>query len=95
MVTASPTPGATGLDGATLDRFRAGVVEVDYDRRVERKLVDPEVLAWGWMVRKVIAKHRLERILSTRVMLDFSKQRSARAGAGGLPAVLLQRLDAG
>ena len=68
------------LDGATLDRFRAGVIELDYDARVERKLINPAVLKWGKKIRKAIADHKLQRIMSTRVMLDFSRQ--AEAGFG-------------
>ena len=67
--------GRNQLDGATLDRFRAGVVFVDYSERVEKKLVDPEVYTWGLKVRMAIRNHSLERIMSTRVMLDFTKQK--------------------
>ena len=67
--------GRTQLDGATLDRFRAGVVFVDYNPKVERKLVDPEVLRWGKMIRRVIDRNNLERIMSTRVLLDFTVQK--------------------
>jgi len=65
--------GRNALDGATLDRFRAGFVFVDYDDNVEAQLVDPDVLAWGRAIRQVIRRDKLERIMSTRVMLDFSK----------------------
>lgn len=67
--------GRTQLDGATLDRFRAGVIEVDYDLKVERKLVDPEILAWGKRVRKAIERNSLDRIMSTRVLIDFTLQK--------------------
>ena len=66
--------GRNQLDGATLDRFRAGFVQIDYDARVEKKLVQPDVLSWGRIVRKAIEDHRIEKILSTRVLLDFSAQ---------------------
>lgn len=69
--------GRTQLDGATLDRFRAGVIEMDYDANVERKLVHPDVLRWGREIRKAIKLHKLEKIMSTRILLDFSRQAEA------------------
>jgi cobaltochelatase CobS len=65
--------GRERLDEATLDRFRAGTVLLDYDKRFERSAVDPEVLAWGWATRKRIADTRLNRVLSTRFLLDATK----------------------
>ena len=67
--------GRTQLDGATLDRFRAGIVEVDYDDYVESTLVDSKVLNWGRTIRKVIKANKLDRILSTRVLIDFTNQK--------------------
>lgn len=67
--------GRNALDGATLDRFRAGIVWVGYSDKVETALVDAEVLEWGLNIREVIKQHCLERIMSTRVMLDFTKQK--------------------
>ena len=67
--------GRTQLDGATLDRFRAGVIFVDYDPKVEEALSDSKVLSWGRKVRRVIELHKLDRILSTRVLVDFTKQK--------------------
>lgn len=58
------------LDAATLDRFRVGIVDVDYSAAVEEKLVDENVLAWGREVRKVIADKSLRRVMSTRLMID-------------------------
>ena len=66
--------GRNQLDGATLDRFRAGIIEFDYSATVEEKLVDPQVLAWGRKIREKIKTHKLDRILSTRVMRDFTNQ---------------------
>lgn len=65
--------GRERLDEATLDRFRAGVVALDYDKAFERKVVDPDLLAWGWAVRKKIADNRLSRVMSTRFLLDATK----------------------
>jgi len=58
------------LDGATLDRFRAGIVEMDYDARVEQKLIDPEVYEWGKWIRKGVNALKMNRLMTTRFMVD-------------------------
>lgn len=58
------------LDEATRDRFRIGTVLMNYSPAVEEKLINPEVLEWGRNVRKVINRHKLRKILSTRLMID-------------------------
>jgi len=65
--------GRNQLDAATLDRFRAGMIFLDYSDRVEEALVDADVLNWGRSIRKQIKAHGLQRIMSTRVMLDMTK----------------------
>lgn len=65
--------GRERLDESTLDRFRAGTVLLDYDTKFERSAVDPEVLAWGWSIRKRIGEARLSRVMSTRFLLDATK----------------------
>lgn len=65
--------GRERLDEATLDRFRAGTVLLDYDTAFERKAVDPDLLAWGWATRKRIGENRLNRVMSTRFLLDATK----------------------
>jgi len=65
--------GRERLDESTLDRFRAGTVMLDYDAAFERAAVAPELLAWGWAVRKRIGESRLSRVMSTRFLLDASK----------------------
>lgn len=69
--------GRNALDAATLDRFRAGMIHMDYSAEVEGALVDTEVLAWGRRVRECIYRHQLRRIMSTRVMLDLTKMAEA------------------
>lgn len=64
------------LDGATMDRFRMGIVPMDYDLKVEGELVDPEVLKWGVQIRNVINNRNMRKIMSTRVMIDATKMRS-------------------
>jgi cobaltochelatase CobS len=65
--------GRERLDESTLDRFRAGVISLDYDQTFERKTVAPDLLAWGWAIRKRINEARLRRIMSTRFLLDATK----------------------
>ncbi len=67
--------GRNRLDGATLDRFRAGCVRIEYSPKVEAAICDEEVLAWGRGVRKLIFECDLERIMSTRVLVDFTRQK--------------------
>ncbi len=64
--------GRERLDEATLDRFRLGLIEMDYDADLETRLVASEVLTWGREVREKIEKAQLRRIMSTRFLLDAS-----------------------
>lgn len=65
--------GRERLDESTLDRFRAGTVLLGYDETFERKAVHPDLLAWGWSVRKRINDSRLTRVMSTRFLIDATK----------------------
>lgn len=65
--------GRERLDESTLDRFRAGTIVLDYDRAFERKVVAPDLLAWGWAIRKRISEARLSRVMSTRFLLDATR----------------------
>lgn len=69
--------GRERLDEATLDRFRAGTVLLDYDTRFEKSVVDAEVLSWGHKVRNKIKASRLSRVMSTRFLLDATKLKRA------------------
>lgn len=69
--------GRNQLDAATLDRFKAGTVVLDYDKVLEQELVHPGVLEWGWKIRELITKQNLRKIMSTRVMLDLTKMAEA------------------
>jgi len=63
--------GRSQLDEATLDRFRIGQVEMDYDRSLEEKLiVHRELREKLWGIREAASKHGLRRLVSTRFMLD-------------------------
>lgn len=72
--------GRNRLDGATLDRFRAGIVSMDYDAALERKVVLPQVLDWATKLRSWMREQGMARPLSTRVLVRFSMQ--AKQGAG-------------
>lgn len=65
--------GRTQLDEASLDRFRIGQVEMDYDQGLERELVGSKHTDWlerAWEVRERIRDARLRRNMSTRFILD-------------------------
>lgn len=63
--------GRNQLDGATLDRFLIGTVEMDYSRDLERQLVaDQDFLGWCWKMRDQMNDARLRRNLSTRFIVQ-------------------------
>lgn len=63
--------GRNELDEATLDRFRIGLVELDYDRELEAELCpNDELRNRFWRFRERIIQQRLERIVSTRFLID-------------------------
>jgi len=61
--------GREKLDEATLDRFRAGIVFMSYDKRIE-KAVCPELAEWAVKIRKRMADTRIDRCLSTRFLIQ-------------------------
>ena len=65
--------GRNQLDAATLDRFRVGMIAMDYDETVESKLIHNDVLNWGYRIRSQITKNHLKRILSTRLLIDATE----------------------
>lgn len=65
--------GRSKLDESTLDRFRAGQVEIGYDSELEKKLAHPDLLAWAKTARKRINDYGLRRVLSTRFLIDGTK----------------------
>lgn len=64
--------GRNKLDEATLDRFRAATVEMDYDANVEMKYACPNVKLYKQLVawRSKINEQKFQRVLSTRFMRD-------------------------
>jgi len=61
--------GAYAQDEASIDRFVLNKIIVNYDRELERNLLNgyPETCTKLWELRDKIAKYNLRRILSTRV----------------------------
>jgi MoxR-like ATPase len=65
---------ATRLDEAFLDRFRAGTLYMDYDRKLEESLVGKtDVLEALWTVRDRIKELRMERVVSTRYIIEVHR----------------------
>lgn len=63
--------GRNQLDEATLDRFRIGMIECDYDQNIERALCpDDELLNTLWDIREKINAGELRRVMSTRFIQD-------------------------
>ena len=70
--------GRNQLDGATLDRFLAGLIEMDYDHELERKLVLNDSFRESmWQLREKVNKKKLRRIVSTRVAIKLDNQIAA------------------
>ena len=72
--------GRNALDAATLDRFAGAVIEVDYDRDVERKIATDiagenatALLAAIWSLRDRVATNKLRRIIGTRAVIAGAK----------------------
>lgn len=67
--------GRNALDAATLDRFVGAMIEVDYDRDVERTIArnacgasSDELLSWAWGLRERVQGARMRRIVGTRLI---------------------------
>lgn len=69
--------GRNQIDAATLDRFRVGLITMDYSEKVERSVAAPVVYDWCIRVRQAIAKHGLRREMSTRTMVELTKMHKA------------------
>lgn len=63
--------GRNQLDAATLDRFKVGLITMDYSRDVESTLATSDLCQWAWAIRDKIRQHKLRRIMSTRVIKDL------------------------
>lgn len=65
--------GRNQLDAATLDRFKVGLVTLDYSQDVELSLAMPELCQWAWGIRSKIRANKIRRIMSTRVIEHLSR----------------------
>lgn len=63
------------LDGASMDRFRAGVVTMGYSEKIEEQTVDSELLKIGRDLRILFNQKNLKKVLSTRFLQDASKMK--------------------
>lgn len=71
--------GRNQLDAATLDRFKVGMITMDYSRDVEAHIAaqraqkaGEELCEWAWAIRDKIRALRMRRIMSTRVIKDLA-----------------------
>lgn len=63
--------GRNPLDEATIDRFRIGVVECDYDEAVDRALCpNDEIRQWCQSIRERINLCKMRRVMSSRFIED-------------------------
>lgn len=63
--------GRNQLDESSLERFRMGLVEMDYDKPVETQLCpNVNLRNWCWSVRQKIEASGIRRVMSTRFMQD-------------------------
>lgn len=69
--------GRNQLDAATIDRFKVGMITMDYSREVEMSLAPEELCHWAWRIRDKIRECKLRRIMSTRVIKDMAKMTEA------------------
>jgi len=81
------------MDAATLDRFRSGMIEIDYDHKLEERLCEPSVLEWGRKVRTAINQYDIRKIMSTRALIAFSKKLRMKR-PDGRPVFTLAQLQA-
>ena len=60
------------LDGATLSRFRAGIIIMDYDKEYEESVVKNKTfLNWCWNIRQKIEANNLsDKVMDTRFLKD-------------------------
>ena len=69
--------GRNQLDAATLDRFKVGLITMDYSREVEKSLAPDELCEWAWKIRDAIRSHKLRRVMSTRTIKDLATMTEA------------------
>lgn len=65
--------GRNQLDAATLDRFKVGLLTLDYNTEVEESLAGRELCEWAWAIRGKIRQNKLRRVMSTRVIKNLAE----------------------
>lgn len=69
--------GRNQLDAATLDRYSCNILDMDYDEKLEAKLVSEVVFKRFTKARKNAQANKLRRPISTRAMVNADKLLSA------------------
>jgi len=64
------------LDAATNDRFKGGILELDYSKEYESQY-DNEVTRYVWAMRETIRKNGLRKLASTRAIIVGCKLKTA------------------
>ena len=64
------------LDASTIDRFVGGIINVDYSEKYESQF-DNEIREYVNVIREVINKNGLQRIASTRMLIEGEKLKNA------------------
>lgn len=63
--------GRNQLDASTLSRFQIGMIEVDYDKNIEKSICqDEELLERIWEIRRKMQESCLRRVIDTRFIED-------------------------
>lgn len=84
--------GRNQLDESTLDRFRIGQIEMDYDAELEAMLCPDDSLRTSLQeIRQKASAGRVRRVISTRFMRDAHEMKQA----GWTEAKIMKRLFAG
>jgi cobaltochelatase CobS len=70
--------GRNQLDESTLDRFRIGQVVMDYDKELEKSILnDGDLLERLWTIRRKVSDCQLRRVISTRFIAKAATMRVA------------------
>ena len=72
--------GRAQLDASTLDRCAGATFELDYDEEYERRVGEPQVVAYFQNVRRAARERKIRRVVSTRIILNGSTR--VRGGHG-------------
>lgn len=65
--------GRNQLDEASLDRFRAGTVEMGYSNKLEKQILPTWAFYMGAAIREILKEAGMRKIVSTRFLVDCVK----------------------